>query len=414
MVVSPPGRLTRLGSVAAGATSLYVVALAMSGFAIVLSVYLPPDQRGAFVATTTSATVGVAVGGLSLETFVLAQGRAWLERTASWQSVAVYGSTVPLSAVLAWFFAVYTTSASPWLSTIGAAVLAAGTIPGAMGLAQGNFRGVYGYRALFAAAIPLSYGVLVLLSIRSSGAWMLCWLLGQTALAVVLWFRHGAVLVSALRRSYPFERRGVGRIAFTHGGGVALIPALRFDQLILARSAGPTELAFYSLAMAASEFAQAGSVVAAQRVLGDHGADSARRFKQALRASLIFAIAVSLLVFVGLYAIGLVVPSYAPALMLGLILAPRSLAVVTGKVLSARLVNQRGEAIAAAISAGTSVVAVITAAIIIPQYGVVGAAIAVGVAFVGHAFVTAVVLGLWIKTPRVSHRPIGEEVDELV
>jgi O-antigen/teichoic acid export membrane protein len=100
--------------------------------------------------------------------------------------------------------------------------------------------------------------------------------------------------------------------------------------------------------------------------------------------------------------------------MLGLILAPRSLAVVTGKVLSARLVNQRGEAVAAAISAGTSVVAVITAAIIIPQYGVVGAAIAVGVAFVGHAFVTAVVLGLWIKTPRVSHRPIGEEVDELV
>ena len=87
-----------LRQAAGSATLMYVSALAMSGVAVLLSVALPPAERGLLVATTTSATVGVAVGGLSLETFLLAQGRQWLDETAGRRSLAIYVATVPLAA----------------------------------------------------------------------------------------------------------------------------------------------------------------------------------------------------------------------------------------------------------------------------------------------------------------------------
>jgi hypothetical protein len=62
------------------ATMMYVAALAMSGFVILVS-------------------VGVAIGVLSIETFFLARGRAWLQDRAGRRSLAVYATDVWL---LAW------------------------------------------------------------------------------------------------------------------------------------------------------------------------------------------------------------------------------------------------------------------------------------------------------------------------
>ena len=102
---------------------------------------------------------------------------------------------------------------------------------GRHGPGPGNFRGVYGYRALFAAAIPSRTASWSCCRSGRRAPGCLCWLLGQTALAIVLWFRHGAVLVSALRRSMPVRaaRGGPHRLHPRRWGrvdpGVALRPA---------------------------------------------------------------------------------------------------------------------------------------------------------------------------------------------
>ena len=360
------------------ATFSYTLALAMSGAAIVLSVFLPPAERGDLVATTTGATIGAAVGGLSLETFLLAQGRAWLERTAGWQSLLIYAGTVPLSAALGWVFTRYTEAGSAGLAALGAALLAAGTVPAAAGLTDNGFAPVYRTRALFAGAIPAVYAVLALLSVRSFAVWLMWWLAAQAALALVMWLRFGGVFATAVRRSRRPEARSIRRMFVTHFGGVALIPALRFDQLALARYAGASELALYSLAVAASEFAQAGSVVAAQRVLGDHSDASGTAVRRLLRNAVLLALAVSVLILAGLFVIGQLARDYQPALLLGLLLLPRTIFVVVGRVLSARLVNRNGEGMSAAISLGTSAVAVAAGLVLVPQFHAPGAALLAG------------------------------------
>jgi hypothetical protein len=244
------------------ATMMYVAALAMSGFAILVSVALPPHERGLLVATTTSATVGMAIGGLSIETFFLARGRAWLQDRAGRRSLAVYATTVPLSAALGWLFASYSAEATPTVSALGATLIAAATVPGAAGLAFGDFVGVYRWRAIFAAVTPVLYIVLALASIRRADVWLLAWVLTQALMAVAMWVRYSARFAAmARRRSTEAER--LDRMGLTHTGAVAQIFTYRFDQLSLSRYQGPDDLAVYSLAVAAIEFSTAGAGVGA-------------------------------------------------------------------------------------------------------------------------------------------------------
>ena len=78
-------------------------------------------------------------------------------------------------------------------------------------------------------------------------------------------------------------------MGLTHSGAVAQVFTYRFDQLALARYQGADALAVYSLAIAAMEFAQAGAVVAAQRVLGDHDEGAQARLRKALGRALTWA-----------------------------------------------------------------------------------------------------------------------------
>lgn len=373
------------------ATLMYLSALAMSGVAILLSVALPPAERGLLVATTTSATTGVAVGGLSLETFLLAQGRRWLDDLAGRRSLLVYVATVPLTAVLAWTFAHYTEAALPGIAAAGAACIAASNLPAAAGLTLGEFLSVYRYRAVFAAVAPALYALLILAAVRDAGVWLLAWLGCQGLMAVALWARHGLPLARMARRASPQEER-LTRLGLTHTGAVAQVFTYRFDQLALARYQGPDVLAVYSLAVAAIEFTQAGAVVAAQRTLGDHEDGSAQRLYGLLRRAVYLAVGMGILVLVGLAGIGVLTDGYAAALLLGLILVPRSIAVTIGKVLSARLVNLGGEPLTAVIAVGTALAAIVGYSLTAPAFGAVGVATISVVLFSAHSTVTALAL----------------------
>jgi hypothetical protein len=291
------------------ATLMYVSALAMSGLAILLSVALPPDQRGLLVATITSAAVGVAIGGLSLETFLLAQGGSWLAEAAGLRSLVLYSATVPISAGLGWVFGVYSGEANSLLAAAGAALIAAGNVPAAAALARGNFLGVYRNRALFAAVAPALYGLLALARIDDAAIWLASWLACQALMAFSMWGRHGQILrVLAGRPSSQPER--LTRMGLTHSGAVAQIFTYRFDQLALARYQGADALAVYSLAIAAMEFSQAGAVVAAQRVLGDHDEGAAARLRKALVKALYLSLGLGAMALIGLWAIGMVAIAY--------------------------------------------------------------------------------------------------------
>jgi hypothetical protein len=384
--------ISRFRRLATGATGMYVLSLAMSGVAVLVTVLLPPSGRGALVATTTSAAIAVAIGGLSLETFFLAQGRAWLDAHASLRSLAVYCATMPLAAGLGWAFAAYSAQASTAVAAVSAAALAAGNIPAAAGLSAGRFVSVYRIRALFTSAVPVVYGVLFLAGTKDAQVWVYAWLACQVLMGAVMWLRHGSLL-RIRAGTEGFGGRAAKRMGATHTGVVAQIFTYRFEQLTLARYQGADALAVYSLAIAAMEFAQAGAVVSAQRVLGDHDEGAVHRLKRNVRRSLIFAAATGLAAVVGLALLGRMVEAYAGALLLGLLLFPRSILVVLGKILSARLVNQNGERTTAVIAVATSITAIVAYTLVVPAYGAVGAAVVSVLLFGLHTAVTAAALG---------------------
>ncbi len=393
------------------ATLMYLSALAMSGLAILLSVALPPDQRGLLIATITSATVGVAIGGLSLETFLLAQERSWLDETAGKRSLALYGATVPISAGLGWVFAEYSGQAGSLLAAAGAALIAAGNIPAAAGLAKANFLGVYRNRALFAAVAPVLYGLLAVAGVDNVEIWLGSWLVCQALMAFSMWGRYGDILKRlARRRSAQPER--LTRMGLTHSGAVAQVFTYRFDQLALARYQGADALAVYSLAISAMEFAQAGAVVAAQRVLGDHDEGARARLRKTLARALYLSLALGLLALAGLWAVGLVAIAYQGAVVLGMILLVRTVAVVAGKILSARMVNVGGERGTAVIAAGTAAAAVVLYTLVAPRYGAWGIAAASVILFSCHTVATAAALRLRPDQQPAAPAKVREEQDE--
>jgi hypothetical protein len=361
------------------ATVMYMAALAMSGLAVLLTVFLPPGERGLLVATTASATIAVAVGGLSMETFLLARGRAWLDG-AGRRSAALYASTVPLSAALGWAIGVFSAEASPGLAALGAGLIAAGVLPAAAGLTHDRFYGVYLVRALLAAATPMLYAALILGGVDTAGPWLAAWLGGQAGLAAAMWVWHGRPLLALLARPSA-GAEGAGRLARAHGGAVAYVVTYRFDQIALARYQGADALAVYSLAVTALEFAQAGAVVGAQRVLGDHSSDSAARLPGAIRRAVLHAIGIGLLAVAGLGVIAWWSADYRDALLLGVVLLPRTVAVVVDRILNARLVNQHGEGASLAIATGTALAAAVSYVVVVPVFGGIGAAVVAAVLF---------------------------------
>jgi hypothetical protein len=149
-----------------------------------------------------------------------------------------------------------------------------------------------------------------------------------------------------------------------------------------ARFAGAGPLGVYALAVSALEFAQAGAVVTAQRILADRAPRTgAVKVGPVLRA----ALPVALLAVLGLSVIGVLVPGYRQAWLLGLLLLPGCLAVSTGKAWSADLLKQRGEQATTSVALRTVAVAVPGYLLLVFWFGAVGAAVTSSVAYALHA-----------------------------
>jgi hypothetical protein len=373
---------------------LSLAALSLSGTATVVSVALPAVQRGFLAACVVSATLGAALGSFSIDTFLLSRPSGWvLYRGARWILALLAGSLAVSAAAAAALTAVAGVGSYP-VSVTGAMALTIFNASAALSLRRRQFGFVYSMRAAGGALLIVGYGALYLRADRDGIRWALLWLAAQCIVAAIV---GAEVLRRALARraAGPPEpepepppgaagtRRGdLAAMTRLHVGVCAQLLTFRLDQVLLARYAGAAPLGVYALAVSALEFAQAGAVVTAQRILADRsprkGAD---RVGPVLRA----ALPVAVLAVLGLAALGVLVPGYRPAWPLGLLLLPGCMAVAVGKIWSANVLKQRGERATTVVALQTLAVAVPGYLMMIPFAGAAGAAVVSSVVYALHA-----------------------------
>jgi hypothetical protein len=375
-------RRTRLGQATAtlfAPERLYLVALACSGLAAVGSVALPATERGQLAATIVSATLGASIGGLSIDTFLLSRPEGWVAfRGQRWILGLLLGSLLGSAGVAAIVSAITGFADAP-VAMAGAVVLTVFNALSALDLRVKRFLLVYVVRAVAGVLLIGGYAALYLHGDRSGRHWSGVWLVAQAAAAVAMAVEVFAKAQRFNTNSTPppvrvADRRSDARaLANLHLGICAQMLTFRLDQVLLARFAGSGPLGVYALAVSAIEFAQAGSVVTAQKILADRSSTrDIARMSPLVKATLPIAV----LAVGGLFGLGLVVGQYRDAWYLGLVLVPGCVAVAIGKAWSANLLKLRGEN-------ATTVVALVTVAVAVPCYlaliptiGAVGAAIA--------------------------------------
>jgi O-antigen/teichoic acid export membrane protein len=135
--------------------------------------------------------------------------------------------------------------------------------------------------------------------------------------------------------------------------------------------------------VAALEFAQAGAVVRAQKILADRGLSASATPRT--RVVVVAALPVAMLSVVALWALGVLRPQYHVAWLYGLCLLPGCLAVSVGQVWSAFLLRLRGEAATLMVAVLTLAVAVPAYYLLIPRSGALGAAVASTCAYAVYA-----------------------------
>ncbi|MEV4630449.1 hypothetical protein AB0J90_29715 [Micromonospora sp. NPDC049523] len=367
---------------------LYIAALGLTGLAAVVSVTLPAAERGELAANMVSATLGAAIGGLSLDTYMLSRPGGWVfSRGRNWV-LAILAASVVLSGVAA---GILTAAAGigSYVIGVGAAIgLTIFNTVSSFALRQKHFWLVYSMRAISGAILVGGYAILYARGQVDGGLWSIVWLavqwLGAIAVCGVVlrlaWRAGPMPAATATGADYRADLVAVGKL---HVGVFAQMLTLRFNQILVARFVGAGPLGIYALAVAALEFAQAGAVVRAQQILADRDAENGPdRTGAVVKAALPIALAA----VVGLAVLGFLNPEYRHAWILGLCLLPGSLATSAGKTWSAMLLKKRGEH-------ATTVVAVITLAAAVPAYfavipwgGVVAAALASSFAYAVHAY----------------------------
>ncbi|MEU7588601.1 hypothetical protein AB0A95_20185 [Micromonospora sp. NPDC049230] len=366
---------------------LYIGALGLTGLAAVLSVALPPAERGELSANMVSATLGAAVGGLSLDTFLLSRPGGWVfSRGRPWV-LAMLAASVLLSVVAA---AVLTTVAGIGSYLVGMGSAAGLTIfntVSSIALRQKSFLVVYAMRAASGAVLVGGYVALYFAGYLDGGLWSMVWLVVQwvSALSVC------ALVLGMLQRIGPAPRpeatavdyrADLAAVGNLHLGIFAQMMTLRFNQILVARFVGAGPLGVYALAVAALEFAQAGAVVRAQRILATRdGSALSHRAAPVVKA----ALPVALAAVAGLALLGFLRPEYRHAWLLGLCLLPGTLLTAAGKTWSSVLLKVRGERATTVVALVTLTVAITAYFAIIPWAGVIGAALASSLAYAVHA-----------------------------
>jgi hypothetical protein len=369
---------------------VYLAALGFSGCAALVSVALPPAERGELAACIASATLGAAIGGLSIDTFLLSRPAGWVvSRGARWIPGVLAGCLV-LSAVAAALLTALAGVGSPLVAVGTACALTVFNAAASLALRLKRFLFVYSMRAASGAVLVGGYALLYAGGRLDGGDWSTVWFGVQAGAATVLgavvlswaWRMRPMPAASATRAEYRSDLTALGKL---HIGVCAQMVTYRIDQILLARFAGSGALGVYALAVAALEFAQAGAVVRSQRILAHRGEDAPpERTATVARAALPIAAAA----VAGLAVLGLLRPEYDEAWLLGLCLIPGTLAVATGKTWSALLLKRAGEQATTAVALATMVVAVVLYAVLIPSAGAYGAALASTGAYVVYAYRT--------------------------
>lgn len=362
---------------------LYIGALGLSGLAALGTIALAPDERGQLVVSITGATLGAAVGGLSIDTFVMSRVKGWVwGRGPFWVGLLTLGCVLLSAGVAAVVIGAAGNGSYP-VAIAAAACLTVFNVCSSLALRVSQFRFVYSVRAGTAALVILGYAYLYASDQLGGMTWALAYLAAQAAAAAVL----GAAVLRWAVRGRPARPGDVaapapGRLADlsamtkVHVGVSAQMVVARLDQVLLARFSGAAAVGVYALAVAALEFAQAGAVVRAQRILTRSEATAPR-----LASVLGLTAPVAAVSLVGLTALSVLRPGYQDLWLLGLLLLPASLAAALGKTWSAALLVERGENTATTVSVISALVAVPAYVLLIPWLGAVGAAIAMSCAY---------------------------------
>lgn len=367
---------------------IYMVALGLSGCAALVSVALPPTERGELAASIASATLGAAIGGLSLDTFLLSRPAGWVFSRGPRWILAMLVACLLLAAVAATALTALAGIGSYLIGVGAAGALTVFNAFASLALRLKKFLFVYSVRAASGATLIAGYVALYAAGERDGGAWSGMWFSTQTLAAMVLsgavlgwaWRARPVIAATAGRSELRADAVAIGKL---HIGICAQMLTYRLDQILVARFAGSGPLGVYALAVAALEFAQAGAVVRSQRILVDRAKEDAAPDRTAtiVRA----ALPVALAAVAGLAVVGLVRPEYDDAWLLGLCLVPGTLAVAAGKTWSALLLKQRGEQATTVVALTAMCVAVALYFLLIPGLGEFGAAAASSGAYAVYA-----------------------------
>src|SRR4051812_6092436 len=80
---------------------LYMAALGLSGLASLFTIALVPAQRGLLAGTMAGATLGSAIGGISIDTFLMSRPKGWVWGRGIGWLIGLLVPSVLLSGVVA-------------------------------------------------------------------------------------------------------------------------------------------------------------------------------------------------------------------------------------------------------------------------------------------------------------------------
>lgn len=363
-------------------------ALGLTGCAAVVSVALPAAERGELAAAMASATLGAAIGGFSIDTFLLSRPAGWIFARGPWWMLAFLAGCLALAALAATGLTALAGIGSYAVGVGAACALTVFNAFSSLALRVKRFLLVYAMRAAGGAVLVLSYLALYAAGRLDGGAWSVAWLSVQVLTGAVM---CAAVLGLAWRARPPRAatvtgqelRADVAAMGKLHIGVCAQMLTYRLDQILIARFAGSGPLGVYALAVAALEFAQAGAVVRAQRILVDRERDDATPDRTALIVRAALPVALAAVAALGI--VGLVRSDYSDGWLYGLLLLPGAMAVAAGKTWSALLLRLRGEQATTVVALTTMCVAIALYFLLIPVAGAFGAAVASSAAYAVYA-----------------------------
>jgi len=172
---------------------LYLAALGLSGLAALCSIALAPAERGQLVASIAGATLGSAIGGVSIDTFLMSRPRGWVwGRGGPWILAIMLGCILLSGAVSSVVIAV--AGIGSYSVAIGAGCcLTIFNACSSLALRIQKFRFVYAIRAIGGLALIAGYGWFYLRGQLSGLAWSTAYLVAQAlaaatiGIAVVRW-----------------------------------------------------------------------------------------------------------------------------------------------------------------------------------------------------------------------------------